>query len=82
MRRGHVVYCLRSCYVRSQQSRRQFRHFSSPLSVAVVNVKVIAQDSACARVYGEGKYSRVVGFVTYVTDAAKNREMWTKNTAL
>ena len=57
--------------------------------VTVVKVDEIAQDSPCACVCREGRYSNVVEIVVHVTDAAsaedvrlKNTETWTKNTAL
>ena len=57
--------------------------------VAVVNVNEISQDSPCARVYRQGRYSGVMDFRINVTDAAmslrrssKTEEMWTKNTAV
>ena len=40
------------------------------ITVAVVHVDEIAYDSPCARVYREGRCSRVVGFMIQVTDAA------------
>ena len=55
--------------------------------VAVVNVNEIAEDSPCARVYRQGRYSRVVDLGIHVADAAiglrrasKNKETWTKST--
>ena len=66
----------------SQQSRRQFRHFSpffTVTAVAVVNIDEIAYDSPCARVYREGRYSRLAGFVIYVTDAAIAGDVRLKN---
>ena len=55
--------------------------------VVVVNVNEISSDSPCARVYKQGRYSRVMDLGINVTDAAiglrrasKNKEMWTKNT--
>ena len=52
---------------------------------AVVNLNGIAQDAPCARVYRQGRYSRVVDFSINVADAAiglrrdsKNKKIWTK----
>ena len=84
MRRGHVVYRLRCCYILYAVSSRDASLGIFTVAFGVVNVDEIAQDSSCARAYREGRYSRVVGFVFCVIDAAiagdvriKNNEMWT-----
>lgn len=61
-------------------------------TVAVVHVEEIAYDLPCARVYRQGRYSRVVESGIYVTDAAiaedvrlclkKTTKCGQKNTAL
>ena len=50
----------------------------------MVNFNEIAQDSPCARVYRQGRYSRLEDFFFCVADAAtglrrasKNKETWT-----
>ena len=71
MRRGHVVYRLCRCNACSQQSRRQFRVFSFfTVTVAVVYVDEIVQDSPSGLAYRRGRYSRVVDLGIHVTEAA------------
>ena len=54
-----------------------------------MNFDYIAQDSPHARVHRRGTYSRVVGFLIHVADAAiglrrasRTKEMWTKHCVL
>ena len=69
MHRCHAGLSFASTLCELKQSRSQVRQFSRQ-KVAVVNVNKIAQDSPCARVYRQRRYSRVVDSGVYVTDAA------------
>ena len=80
MRRGHVVYRLQSCYVLHTASSRDASLGIFTVAFGVVYVDEIAQDSARARAYRKGRYSRVVGFV-FVSSTPQSLETCASKTA-
>ena len=85
MRRCHAIVSFTPPLCELQHSRSPDRQLIYTAIFVAVNLNKFDSDSPCARVYRQGRYSRVVDLWIYVADAAiglrrasKNKEMWTE----